>query len=73
MLTEAIRFTYSAVTRLARIVPDREIQYRAWIIPRGTPVVMSNGLTFHDEEYFPDSHAFIPERWLDPEGKKREA
>ena len=71
VLTEGLRLSYGAVTRLARIAPDRAIQYNDWVIPPGTPVGMSNGLTFHDENYFPDSHSFIPERWLDPEEKKR--
>ena len=71
VLTEGLRLSYGAVTRLARIAPDRAIQYNDWIIPPGTPVGMSNGLMFHDENYFPDSHSFVPERWLDPEEKKK--
>ena len=71
VLTEGIRLSYGAVTRLTRIAPDRAIEYNEWIIPPGTPVGMSNGLTFHDVDYFPDSHSFIPERWLDPKQKNR--
>ena len=71
VIKESIRITYGVVTRLARIAPDRVIQYGDWEIPAGTPVGMSNGLTFDDEFYFPDPHSFTPERWLDPEDNKR--
>ncbi|KAI4247340.1 MAG: hypothetical protein L6R42_009660 [Xanthoria sp. 1 TBL-2021] len=64
VLTEGIRLSYGAVTRLQRIAPDRAIRYADWLIPPGTPVGMSNGLLFHDETLFPDSHSFVPDRWL---------
>ncbi|KAI4230547.1 MAG: hypothetical protein LQ349_006205 [Xanthoria aureola] len=66
VITEGTRLSYGAVTRLQRIVPDRTTRYGDWTIPAGTPVGISHGLIFYDEEYFPDSHSFIPERWLDP-------
>ncbi|KAL2045973.1 hypothetical protein ABVK25_011886 [Lepraria finkii] len=72
VIMESFRTTYGTVTRLTRIAPDREIQYGGWQIPRGTPVGMSNGLTFDDESYFPDAHSFIPERWLDLDLKEKE-
>jgi cytochrome P450 len=31
---------------------------------------MTSVLIHHNEEIFPDSHEFIPERWLDPEKRK---
>ncbi|TVY90608.1 Cyrochrome P450 monooxygenase, partial [Lachnellula willkommii] len=34
-------------------------------LPYLTPVGMSAPLMHHDESIFPDSYAFIPERWLD--------
>ncbi|KAI0171940.1 cytochrome P450 [Hypoxylon sp. FL1284] len=43
-----------------------EVQY---VIPRGYGVGMSNPLVHHDESVFPDSHAFVPERWLDEDGQ----
>lgn len=64
VLTEGIRLSYGTVTRLQRIAPDRAIRYANWLIPPGTPVGMSNGLLFHDETLFPDSHSFAPDRWL---------
>ncbi|XDG06326.1 hypothetical protein ABKA04_005941 [Annulohypoxylon sp. FPYF3050] len=36
------------------------------VIPRGTQVGVSLYSIMHNEEYFPDSFTFKPERWLDP-------
>ena len=36
------------------------------VIPRGTQVGVSLYSLMHNEEYFPDSFSFKPERWLDP-------
>ncbi|KAL8670824.1 MAG: hypothetical protein Q9168_004660 [Polycauliona sp. 1 TL-2023] len=71
VITEGLRLTYGTVTRLQRIAPDRVVHYGDWAIPPGTPIGMSNGLLFHDERFFPDSNSFVPERWLDPENKRR--
>jgi hypothetical protein len=35
-----------------------------------TPVGMTSLLMHHNEEIFPDSQSFIPERWMDPEQRK---
>ncbi|KAI2616488.1 cytochrome P450 [Hypoxylon sp. NC1633] len=35
------------------------------VIPRGYAVGMSAALVHHDEAVYPNSHAFVPERWLD--------
>lgn len=40
------------------------------ILTKQTPVGMSSTLMHHDERIFPDSHKFIPERWLDLEQRK---
>lgn len=43
------------------------------VIPRGTQVGVSLYSIMHNEEYFPDSFTFKPERWLDPpEGEDTE-
>jgi cytochrome P450 len=33
-------------------------------MPKQTPVSQSHWFVHHDEEIFPDSFAFIPERWM---------
>lgn len=71
VLMEGLRLSYGVVTRLARIAPDRVIEYEDWKIPAGTPVGMTSGLLFHNEANFPDSWTFNPERYTDPEKRKR--
>ena len=72
VITEGMRLSYGLATRLARIAPDREIEYGAYTIPRGVPVSMTNMLVFQNEDVFPDALAFNPDRWLgDAEEKRR--
>lgn len=60
----ALRLSYGAVSRLPRISPVA-IPYGPYIIPAKTPLSMNHYSAHHDERIFPDSHAFVPERWLD--------
>jgi cytochrome P450 len=41
------------------------VLYGPYIIPANTPMSMNHYCAHHDERIFPDSHAFVPERWLD--------
>ena len=44
------------------------LTYGAYIIPAHTPISMTHYSLHHDERIFPNSHSFIPDRWLnDPE------
>ncbi|KAF7586777.1 hypothetical protein BBP40_008348 [Aspergillus hancockii] len=70
VLLEGLRLSYGLSTRLQRIAPDRALQFKEWSIPAGTPVGMSSPLMHHNEQIFPDSRKFLPERWLDPEQRK---
>ncbi|KAH8429750.1 cytochrome P450 [Aspergillus melleus] len=47
------------------------LQFKEWTIPAGTPVEMTSVLMHHNEEIFPDSYSFIPERWIDLCERKR--
>lgn len=71
IINEGLRLSYGIVSRLARIAPDRVIEYGEWKIPPGTPVSMSSGLIHHDPNAFPQSNAFDPERWMDPAKRRR--
>ncbi|GME42310.1 cytochrome p450 [Neofusicoccum parvum] len=67
---EGLRLGYGVVTRLARVPQDEPLAYAepggtAWSIPPGTPVGMSAFHVHHDEDVFPDSWAYRPERWLE--------
>ncbi|KAK6597639.1 cytochrome p450 [Botrytis cinerea] len=59
-----ICLSYGVSSRLARIAPKENLRYGKWEIPAGTPVGMSTMLQHHNEQIFPSSHQFIPERWI---------
>ncbi|KAF0327386.1 major facilitator superfamily transporter [Colletotrichum asianum] len=42
-----------------------------YVIPRGYAIGMSAVIAHHDESVYPESHAFVPERWLDENGRHR--
>lgn len=63
-IKEAIRLSYSTTARNARLLP-KPLEYGKWTIPARTPISMTIPFLNHDEEIFPDSHRFVPERWLD--------
>ncbi|OTA56421.1 cytochrome P450 [Hypoxylon sp. EC38] len=85
VIQESLRLSYGITGRSARVATEEDLVYRGqwtppgsmesvkmeYVIPRGFAVGMSNGLTHHDETVFPNSHSFIPERWLDDNGKRR--
>jgi cytochrome P450 len=60
---EGIRLAYGIASRLPRVARN-ELRYHDWVIPAGTPVSMTIVDMNHDEEIFPQSHSYIPERWL---------
>ena len=70
IILEGLRLSIGATGRMARI-SDQIIDYGKWKIPPGTPVSMSNYLISHDENVFPNSHTFEPDRWMDPMERKR--
>lgn len=69
-IKEGLRFSPGTGTRMARIAPDRDLIYKGWRIPAGTPVGMTTILMHMDEDNYPDPHCFIPERWMDKFGPK---
>ncbi|KAL3475700.1 cytochrome P450 [Aspergillus californicus] len=70
VMLEGLRLSYGVSSRLQRIAPDRNLQFQEWSIPAGTPVGMTSTLIHHNEQIFPESRNFIPERWLDPVKRK---
>ena len=43
----------------------RDVTLGKWAIPKGASVLMSPWALHHAPEFWPDSHAFRPDRWLD--------
>jgi cytochrome P450 len=62
---EGIRLSYGLATRHARVSPDKPMKYKEWTIPAGAAVSMTIVDVHHDENIYPNSRSFIPERWLD--------
>jgi len=65
IIHESIRLSHGIVTRDPRIAPDTELEYRGWVIPRGTPVSMTTVDILMNEDIFTDPAVFRPERWLE--------
>ena len=85
VIHEGLRLSYGLASRTSRIATGEDLLYcGVWtpkgsrtskkvehVIPRGYAVGMSSVITHHDESVFPDSHSFVPERWLDEKGQHR--
>lgn len=82
---EGLRLSYGVTQRLPRVPTQEDLLYDgSWtpvksnpapthishVIPRGYAVSMSNGMMHHNESVFPDSHRFLPERWLHQDGSR---
>ncbi|KAJ9616826.1 hypothetical protein H2200_000545 [Cladophialophora chaetospira] len=62
-ITEAVRLSYGISARNPRVF-NQPLQYKEWSIPPRTAIGMTIVDVHHDENIFPDSHTYIPERWL---------
>jgi cytochrome P450 len=60
---EAIRLGHGVATRSPRLAPDTELRYGDWVIPKNTPVSMTNIDVLMNEKIFPQPRKFKPERW----------
>ncbi|KAL4817233.1 cytochrome P450 [Aspergillus spinulosporus] len=75
----SLRLSYGVASRTAHIATGEDLVYRSewqhkevhYIIPRGSAIGMSAVIAHHDEAVFPDSHLFLPERWLDEKNQRR--
>ncbi|KAF1982274.1 cytochrome P450 [Aulographum hederae CBS 113979] len=61
---EAIRLSHGTSIRSPRVSPDAEFRYRDWVIPKKTPVSMTNVDILMNENLFPEPREFKPERWV---------
>ncbi|KAI0868440.1 benzoate 4-monooxygenase cytochrome p450 [Hypoxylon argillaceum] len=85
VIHEGLRLSYGLASRTSRIPTHEDLLYRGvwtprgsgvptkveYVIPRGYAIGMSSVITHHDESVYPESHSFIPERWLDENNQHR--
>ncbi len=76
VIQEALRLNYGVSQRLARIARTENLVYQSqdgkyqYVIPKGTPIGASARILNHNEDIFPDSHEFRPERWITSDGQR---
>lgn len=80
---EGLRLSYGISQRLPRIATHQDLKYEgrwrpphskqdievAHVVPRGYAIGMSAVVTHSNESIFPKALEFIPERWIDEDGK----
>ena len=64
IVQETLRMFPGVAHRLQRIFPDRNLQYKDWCIPSGTPVSMTTLFIHNNPSIYSDPFVFQPERWL---------
>ncbi|KAL2274607.1 hypothetical protein FJTKL_03101 [Diaporthe vaccinii] len=83
---EGLRLSYGVTQRLPRVPTQEDLLYLgswapaksnaaaptriSYMIPRWYAASMSNGMMHHNESVFPESHRFLPERWLHQDGSR---
>ncbi|KAI1847118.1 hypothetical protein JX266_006993 [Neoarthrinium moseri] len=85
VIQEGLRLSYGVSARTSRVPTEEDLLYRGqwtpvgskapvdveYVIPRGYAIGMSSSISHHDESVWPDSHSFIPERWLDEQMQRK--
>ncbi|KAH9885070.1 cytochrome P450 [Xylariomycetidae sp. FL2044] len=61
---QACRLGYGLSATNPKTDPSQPVVYREWVIPAETCVAMMVSAVNHDEDVFPKSRMFVPERWL---------
>ncbi|KAI0593579.1 putative flavonoid 3-hydroxylase [Biscogniauxia sp. FL1348] len=64
IIKEALRISALITARLPVISPNEDLQYKEWVIPKGTPVSMTLRDILLDPNIYPEPLQFRPERWL---------
>ncbi|KAH8174628.1 cytochrome p450 domain-containing protein [Sarocladium implicatum] len=64
VIKETLRTHGPVTSRLPRVSPHEDLQYKEWNIPAGTPVSMSPGDIMHDPRIFENPDKWDPDRWM---------
>lgn len=71
VIDESFRLNHPVSSRLPRFDPNDEMKYKDTVIPRGVHVSTSFYDTYWNPKIFQDPYSFEPERWLDPDNRRR--
>uniref|UniRef100_A0A8C3KQV8 Cytochrome P450 family 27 subfamily B member 1 n=1 Tax=Calidris pygmaea TaxID=425635 RepID=A0A8C3KQV8_9CHAR len=69
VVKETLRL-YPVIPANARVVPDRDIRVGDYLVPRKTLITLCHYAASRDGRLFPAPDAFLPERWLSPDGTR---
>ncbi|KAK0633645.1 cytochrome P450 [Immersiella caudata] len=81
IIKETLRHSLGASGRSARVCPDETLTYsyttasgetKAYVIPPGVPIGMSNYHTVTNPDIYEDPFAWNPDRWLGPDADRLE-
>ena len=64
VIKEGLRLAFGVAGRLPRLVPEPGATFNGYFVPAGMIVSMSAWTQHHDEDLFPNSDKFDPNRWL---------
>ncbi|KAG5924162.1 hypothetical protein E4U42_004728 [Claviceps africana] len=67
VIKETLRISVPLPGCLPRVVPEGGITVGSFHLPAGTSVSLTHQVISFNEEIFPSSKTFLPERWLGPE------
>ena len=65
VIKETLRIAHLLTSRSPVISPDKDLFYKDWRIPAGTPVSMTLSNILIDPEIFSEPYIFNPSRWLE--------
>jgi cytochrome P450 len=71
VVLEGLRLSYGISSRTPRIATQEELVFKGKVISKGWAIGMSSAIMHHNEDIFPNSDLFLPERWIDGCGNKR--
>jgi cytochrome P450 len=66
VVREGLRLSMANPIRLPRLVPKGGWRFHDYFFPAGTSVGVASFQLHQDEDVFPDSQKFLPERWMEP-------
>ncbi|OTA95914.1 hypothetical protein M434DRAFT_40430, partial [Hypoxylon sp. CO27-5] len=71
VINEGLRIANPTPSRLPRVCEDQDLKYKQYVIPKGTTISTTTQDIHNDASVFPQPKKFQPERWMDPEERKR--